>query len=241
MPAFWKPEDCLLILDNVSTLPSMVAAWVAERVFRQDTSQPGFAYLSLPSDCSSFELRRLMTSLQAQLSRLFCQAYGQTLEYYSLGRFDQKKTTRLHLDGGPACSFLMLGYEPSEITSRFLVADYSRCATDIGLTAPQFLELKNPMLKEEGRQALLPYTQNLPEWDDTRNRIVILNNSSLPMSDPLPGLGVLHGAEILSIPEMGASRIINSTMFVIQQEAPTDPGDAIRTFLKTDTISGQIL
>lgn len=80
-----------------------------------------------------------MAWLREELSGLFQAAYGQGL---SLGRFDQKKTTRLHLDGGPACSFLMLGYEPSRVTSRFLISDYSRCATDLGLSPREFLELR---------------------------------------------------------------------------------------------------
>lgn len=241
MPAFWKPEDCHLHLAAEANLPSALPDWVASKVFRQDLSQPGFACLSLPGHVDSFQLRRTMVWLREELSALFQTAYGQSLAYYSLGRFDQKKTTRLHLDGGPACSFLMLGYEPSTVTSRFLISDYSCCAVDLGLSPRDFLELRNPMFTEEGREALQAYTQEVPGWDDAQTRIVILNNSSLPASSPLPGLGILHGAEVLNIPSSGTPRIINSTMFVTQPEAPTETDEALKTFLETDAISGQIL
>jgi len=217
------------------------ATWVAERVFRHDTSQPGFACISIMDLRDSFQLRRLMVELKEALSRTFQCSYDSPLGYYSLGRFDQKKTTRLHLDGGPSCSFLMLGYEPSAVTSRFLVSDYSRCAADLGLSPREFLDLRNPMFTEEGREALQAYTQELSGWDDARTRIVILNNSSLPVSSPLPGLGILHGAEVLDIPSPGTPRIINSTMFVPQPEAPTETEEALKTFLETEAISGQIL
>ncbi|MBB5036676.1 hypothetical protein [Prosthecobacter dejongeii] len=97
------------------------------------------------------------------------------------------------------------------------------------------------MFTQKGREALQPYTQALPEWDDGQNRIVIVNNSSLPASSPLPGLGILHGAEVLNIPSPGTPRIINSTLFVPQPEAPTETNEALKTFLATDAISGQIL
>lgn len=135
----------------------------------------------------------------------------------------------------------MLGYEPSVVTSRFLISDYSRCAADLGLSPHEFLEHQNPMFTQKGREALQPYTQALPEWDDGQNRIVIVNNSSLPASSPLPGLGILHGAEVLNIPSPGTPRIINSTLFVPQPEAPTETNEALKTFLATDAISGQIL
>ena len=241
MPAFWKPEDCHIHIGAEANLAPTLPDWVATKVFRQDLTQPGFACLSLSGQVDSFQLRRTMAWLKEQLSNIFQTDHGQTLAYYSLGRFDQKKTTRLHLDGGPTCSFLMLGYEPSAVTSRFLISDYSRCAADLGLSPHEFLEHQNPMFTQEGREALQPYTQALPRWHDGQNRIVILNNSSLPASSPLPGLGILHGAEVLNIPSPGTPRIINSTLFVPQPEAPAETAEALKTFLETDAISGQIL
>ncbi|GAA5147375.1 hypothetical protein GCM10023213_41920 [Prosthecobacter algae] len=97
------------------------------------------------------------------------------------------------------------------------------------------------MFTEEGREALQAYTQEVPGWNDAQTRIVILNNSWLPAASPLPGLAILHGAEVLNIPSPGTPRIINSTMFVTQPEAPVETDEALKIFLETDAISGQIL
>ena len=90
-----------------------------------------------------------MVNLKQELSLLFKQSYGEELAYYSLGRFDQKKTTRLHLDGAPACSFLMLGYEPSLVKSRFLIADYATCAQELTLTPRQFFGPEKPHVQRK--------------------------------------------------------------------------------------------
>ncbi|MEN3942456.1 hypothetical protein WJU23_14250 [Prosthecobacter sp. SYSU 5D2] len=182
-----------------------------------------------------------MVQLQESLSCHFVDHYGIGLGFYSMGRFDQKKTTRLHLDGGPSCSFLLLGYEPSLVTSRFLVADYSRCAYELELFPRQFLDQQNPMLTEAGREAIKPWTEEVPGWDDAIPRLVVINNSSLNQGDSLPGLGVLHGAEILHIPSPATPRIINSTMIVPTTASPPGQSQAVITFLETTQISGQIL
>lgn len=218
------------------------AQQVAGLVFRHAPDEaPGYACLRVIDCPDSFALRHLMSELRNALSRIHHQRYGQRLEYYSLGRFDQKKTTRLHLDGGPSCSFLMLGYEPSEVTSCFTISDYSRCADSQGLTPAQFLQDQNPMFSEKGRAALVPYTQNIEDWDDHEYRIIIVNNGSLEAGASLPGLGVVHGAEILFDPGSDSGRIINSTMFVPESEVHTDPATALTTFLTTHEISGQLL
>lgn len=40
---------------------------------------------------------------------------GISMDYFSLARVDQKNTTKIHLDGAPPKSILILGYEPSII------------------------------------------------------------------------------------------------------------------------------
>ncbi len=77
-------------------------------------------------------------------------------------------------------------------------------------------------------------------WDDSKPRIVIINNGSLPPSSPLPGLGVLHGAVIDHVPEGDCSRIINSTMFV-PKTLSSESIESLETFLFTELISGPIL
>jgi len=232
-----------LQLDDDSQLNDQHVAAIVTCVFRQDLDEAGAICISFKNLRDSFQLRALMVKLKEQLSAWFQQQTGSRLHYYSMGRFDQKKTTRLHLDGGPACSFLMLGYEPSPVTSQFLIADFSRGAAQEGLSPQAFLESRNPMIDPEGRQVLEPFTAPIPSWDDLTTRIVLINNSSestlLPC--PFPALGVLHGADILSVPEPGSPRIINSTMLVPELEMPAENAQAVSTFLSTRSISGSIL
>lgn len=232
-----------LQLDDGNQLNDQHGGQIFASVFRQDLGEAGAICISFKNLRDSFQLRALMVKLKELLSSWFRQQTGSRLHYYSMGRFDQKKTTRLHLDGGPACSFLMLGYEPSPVTSQFLIADFSRCAAQEGLSPQAFLETRNPMINPQGRQALEPFTATIPGWNDSTTRIVLINNSSESTHLPylFPALGVLHGADILSVPEPGSPRIINSTMIVPELEMPEENAQAISTFLSTRSISGSIL
>ena len=226
---------------TLTFIPEAVVQRITADVFRHDLNAPGFACLSFPRYTHTFDLRKAMVRLQQSLSHHFQRLYGIGLGFYSMGRFDQRKTTRLHLDGGPACSFLLLGYEPSLVASRFLTADHSRCAYHLGLSPRQFLDQQNPMLTDSGRAAIKPWTKEVSGWDDATPRIVVINNSSLSHCDPLPGLGILHGAEILHIPSPVTPRIINSTMIVPTTTSLPAQEGAIKTFLETTHISGLIL
>lgn len=57
---------------------------------------------------------------------------------------------------------LMLGYEPSHVASQFLIADFSRCAVEHGLSPQKFLELRNPMMDPQSRQTLEPFIVTIP-------------------------------------------------------------------------------
>lgn len=241
MPTLRNPQDPYWRVVTTQMPSPDLTKWIADRIFRHDKNSPGFACIRFQESIHSFQLRLFMANLKQQLSLLFKQSYGEELAYYSLGRFDQKKTTRLHLDGAPACSFLMLGYEPSLVKSRFLIADYATCAQEQTLTPRQFLDQKNPMFNETGQSNLKAYTQIINEWDDSESRVVIINNGSLPSGQPWPGFGVLHGADILHVPDAKTPRIINSILFAPKSETFTESELALNTFLHTDSISGQIL
>lgn len=239
-------DDCLRLIPNDDSLMSghlsvELVSWLAQCVFRTDLHFPGFACLQFTGMNDSPRLRHIMVQLKEALSRHFEDHWNEPLDYYSLGRFDQKKSTRLHLDGGPACSFLMLGYEPSLVTSRFLIADFSRLAAERNCSGRQLLDLANPMFDESARQDLEPYTQEVPAWDDSLSRIVIVNNSVSDDLSPalsLPSWGVLHGAEILDSAGESCRRVINSTMFVPASQAPAGTEEAEHIFLTTQAISG---
>ena len=75
-----------------------------------------------------------------------------------MARFDQQETTKFHLDGAPEQSMLMLGYEPSRVVSRLFLADYTRAASDLGITPQLFLTEFNPMYRAEIEKLS-------PHWD----------------------------------------------------------------------------
>jgi hypothetical protein len=211
---------------------SRVAETVFRRVFRTSFTEPGFAVVVLPAAASSGELRQAMVGLKTQLSALHEAQSGEGLDYLSLGRFDQQNTTRLHLDGAPEQAYLMLGYEPTPVRSEFHIADYSRCAADLGLTPSEFLQRHNPMFGAH-QEKLAGYVTTLVDWQEERPRIVVINNCS-------SAHGVLHGA-IIGKPDLSQRRVINSSMLAPVSSVANDPAMQVTEFLTTDAISGPIL
>lgn len=217
-----------------------VAQVVADRVFRSDFREPGFCVVALPQSAGSVTLRQIMVNLKEALSCLYEHRFGEPLEYVSMGRFDQQNTTRLHLDGAPSRSFLMLGYEPTTVTSEFQIADYSRCAFGRGLTPVEYLAAYNPMMS--GQEGLLADELTLlKDWQEHRPRIVVVNNCSTGPGDPCHTPGVLHGARILT-PNPEATRVINSTMIVPRSLASDSAlsSSVVQAFLNTQEIAGEI-
>ncbi|MDP1591992.1 MAG: hypothetical protein Q8M07_29800 [Prosthecobacter sp.] len=215
---------------------SEVAEAVFGKVFRVDWSELGFAILVLPETTDSKALRQFMVALKQGLSACYAARWGEPLEYLSLGRFDQQNTTKLHLDGAPEVSLLMLGYEPTAVRSELQIADYSRCAFDLGLTPAEFLQHHNPMFIA-GQELLEPYTSRLTDWHEESPRIVLINNSHTAPGSPRHTAGVMHGASILR-PDPNASRIINSTMIAPASCVLEDASAKEAEFLHTDAISG---
>lgn len=191
---------------------------VYAQVFRTDFTAPGFALVSLRQAVVSASLRRFMVMLKEALAVVHRQKQGRSLNYLSLMHFDQQNTTKFHLDGGPEESYLMLGYEPSEVESVLHMADYTRAAQDLNITPHQFLRDYNPIFTR-GEQLLAAYTTRVEGFTVDRAQVLLVNNSSLPFSsDGMSSLGVLHQATIVT-PDPTKSRIINSTMLAPSEEA----------------------
>jgi hypothetical protein len=133
---------------------------------------------------------------------------------------------------------LMLGYEPSRVHSRLFLADYTRAASDLGITPQQFLHDFNPMYKK-GEDLLGRYVTELPQPHDGHSRILLINNSSLPFTEGRANpLGVMHKAIIVT-PNDAERRIVNSTMLAVGH------GDEIgeeqqQDFVTTDKISQKV-
>ena len=178
-----------------------------------------------------------MVTLKKWLSEIEMRRSGRSFVYRSMSRFDQQETTKFHLDGAPAESLLVLGYEPSNVRSRLLLADFSRAAFDLGITPEQFLTDYNPTFRR-GEDVLSRYVTELPQPEIGHSRILLVNNSSLPFSeDRTHSLGVMHKAEIIN-PNEAERRIINSTMLVLEGEEISVEKQV--EFVRTDKISQKV-
>lgn len=190
---------------------SLIAPDVYNRTCRTDFDEPGFCVVNVGPSVDSVAFRRMMVELKCAMTALHASETGNTLIYLSAARFDQQETTRPHLDGGPEECFLMLGYEPSDVDAEVEIADYAKCAFDLGITPNDFLAKHNPMF-QSGAEMLGPYSTRIPCFSRTDFQILCINNSSAMFSrNPPTWQGTLHTATILT-PDESKRRVINSTM-----------------------------
>ena len=235
----WTANSYLI---DVSESPEGLLATNAEAIFdavwRFDFSAPGFCLLDLGPDVDSHELRSLMLDLKERLSEVGSRRYGVRFVYRSLGRFDQQETTKFHRDGAPDQSLLLLGYEPSAVRSRLALADYSRCAYNLGIEPVRFLDEFNPMYRK-GEERLSSHVTELPQPEEEHSRILLINNSSLPYTEARTNsLGVLHKAEIIK-PNEFERRIVNSIMLAAGGPEDIDE-EPLRAFVASEEISQKL-
>jgi hypothetical protein len=229
-------EYCLNLMSTPgSSITHATAETVYDLVWRFDFTAPGFCLLDAGPGVDSHTLRVWMVDLKRRLSEVCRRRTGKPFLYRSMARFDQQVTTKFHLDGAPAQSMLILGYEPSRVDSRLFLTDFTRAAFDLRITPERFLKDFNPMYRK-GEELLARYVTELPQPGDGHSRILVINNGSLPFSeDRTNPLGVMHKAIIVA-PDEAERRIVNSTMLV------TEGGDEISAekqleFVSTDRIS----
>lgn len=205
----WPPDAICLRPEfpDVTT----IAAELYARTCRVDFATPGFCLINFGDEYDSVAFRQKMVDLKQAMARLHEAHSGKTLAFLSAARFDQQETTRPHLDSGPDECFLMLGYEPSDVNARLTFIDYSKCASDHGLTPKELLDKHNPMFKSAD-ELFKPYSTRLPCFSRNAYQVVCINNSSAAINKDEPRWqGVLHTAEILT-PDDSKRRVINSTM-----------------------------
>jgi hypothetical protein len=217
------------------------AAAVFDRVWRCAFTAPGFCLLDLGPAVDSHKLRTLMLRLKERLGEVCLARTGRRFALRSVGRFDQQETTKFHLDGGPEASLLMLGYEASRVRSRLALADYTRCAFDLGITPERFLHEHNPMFAP-GARLLEPYVTEVRQAAAEHLQILLINNSWLPFTPARTNpLGVMHRAEMLN-PSAAETRIVNSAMLELADPATPEAVDVAKQdeFVRTDAISQKL-
>ena len=211
---------------------------VYDLVWRVDFTAPGFAALDIPPGPDSHTLRSWMVDLKQRLSEIGVRRGMGPFTYRSMARFDQQETTKLHLDGAPEQSMLMLGYEPSKVQSRLFLADFTRAAFDLSITPQEFLRDWNPMYKK-GEDLLGRYVTELPQPLDGHSRILLVNNSSLPFTEARTNpLGIMHKAIIVT-PNVGERRIVNSTMLTMNENDEIGQ-EQQQEFVSMDKISEKV-
>jgi hypothetical protein len=229
----WKLDD--YCFDLSATPGSVVAEKVCDLVWRSDFTAPGFCLLDTGPGLDSHALRSWMVSLKGRMSEVSIGRGGKPFLFASMARFDQQVTTKFHLDGAPAESMLILGYEPSRVVSRLFLADFTRAAFDLGITPQQFLQDFNPMFKK-GEELLAHYATELPQPAEGHSRILVINNSSVPFIEArMNPLGVMHKAIIVT-PDESERRIVNSTMLVTEDGNEVS-ADKQEEFVATENIS----
>jgi hypothetical protein len=227
---------CISVTDHQQLMAQ--AERVFDLVWRADFTAPGFSVLDTGPGLDSHTLRSWMVDLKLRLGEIGVSRGRGRFTYKSMARFDQQETTKFHLDGAPDQSLLMLGYEPSNVQSRLFLADYSRAASDLGITPQQFLHNYNPMFKK-GEELLGRYVTELPQPVVGHSRILLVNNSSLPFTVGRTNpLGVMHKAVIVT-PDDAERRIVNSTMLTVG-EADEIGQEQQQDFVATDKISEKV-
>jgi hypothetical protein len=218
-----------------------LAEIIHAQTFRYDLNAPGFSLLSFACSISSEQMRGCMVDLKRALDALHHARAGKRLVYLSMARFDQQTTTKFHLDGAPPESFLMLGYEPSEVDCELAMADFSLASWKLGIEPARFIEVHNPMYAS-GAKLLEGTITPLTDFDPSIANILVINNSSQAFDGTGKNLlGVMHQATIPH-PDPSRRRIINSTMIGcaddISQE--TVPPSKQTDYVATTHVSGPV-
>ena len=231
----WNPDSICLRPPTLDVVA--IAREVYDRTCRTTFDAPGFCLVDVGDSIGSVAFRHLMTDIKREMAAVHVSRTNQTLIYLSALRFDQQESTKPHLDGGPDECFLMLGYEPSDISSELEISDYTKCAASLGLSPKEFMAKHNPMFKA-GADLLQPYVTKIPCFGTRNFQVVCINNSCAPFSvGGTQWQGVLHTARILT-PDESKRRVINSTMIASAPLGATDLVDeaSLQDFIHTSEV-----
>ena len=207
---------------------------IYQAVFRNSTSQPGFYYQDLGKQLNSKAFRQRMIELKDGLSYISEQASNKKLNYQSIGRFNHQHSSRFHRDSAEPLSFLMLGYEPTQVESKVYIADYTKLIESQNISLEAYFEGDEGINTAADEKQLNPYVTELSPFSKDNYRLLLLNNSK---SFQEKTFGVFHRGEISQKVDQ-EDRIINYMMlYLCDKEAEEQHSvEAISEFVNTDKV-----
>lgn len=203
-------------------------------IFRQSTKQPGYFYWNLGSNLDSHRFRLLLIKLKKELSVQCEQKLNKKLLLKSLGRFNQQHSSKPHRDTSVDHSFLILGYEPTNVDSKIFVTDYTKYIEEHHLSLEEFFGKNKDANLVKDTSAFSSYINEIKSFTKKHYRILIVNNSK---SFEEKTYGVFHSAEIPKKTET-EDRIINYVMLQLSDLKSKEQYTTqdIEEFLNTDNV-----
>ncbi len=181
----------------------------------QDLLRDGYAVVA-GAVSSSRDQRRLMVELAGRFDEPTVPA--------ALMRFDQQQTTRWHIDGGPDRGVLMLGYEPTVVRVRVMLASLERLAQHLNVAHDEAAHQAQRGLHDEWiAESAIELALDFDAYP-----IVLVNNSATAE-------GMLHRAEILE-PDPSAKRVVNSALFGLGHEDAEAFERETKAFIETHEV-----
>ncbi|MEL6535776.1 MAG: hypothetical protein AAFQ98_10210 [Bacteroidota bacterium] len=207
---------------------------IYQAVFRRSTEQPGFYFEDLGPQGDSSAFRKRMVALKEGLARLCKMHTRQRLNYQWMGRFSHQHTSQFHRDSAQPHSYLILGYEPTQVESKVSLADYTKLVEDQGISLAEYFGGSQEVNTANADPQLQRYVTELAPFPKNHYRLLLLNNSK---SFETTTYGVFHRGEVLQ-KVAGEDRILNSLMLyttTLEEEDPHTPQE-VNNFVTTEHV-----
>lgn len=223
------------LVNNTSAFSRKELNDIYNGVIRDGTDQPGFYYEDYGDQIDSKAFRQRMVELKEGLSNLCKFRSNKQLNYQWMGRFSHQHTSGFHRDSAAEHSFLILGYEPTNIDSRVYLADYTKMIENQNISLETYFDGNQDVNVASNDSQIEAYVTELTPFPKNHYRLLVINNSK---SFKEKTYGVFHRGEVLQKMD-GEDRVLNSLMLCLcditieEQHSP----EAIMNFVNTDNVN----
>lgn len=203
-------------------------------VIRDATDSPGFYYKDLGRDMDSKSFRKVMVELKERLSEHCKRTINKQLNYHWMSRGNHRNSSKFHIDSATDHSILMLGYEPTTVESKVLLADYTKYLEDKGLSAQEYFSNGLNGTYAPNDDELQLYVSELSPFPKEHYRLVVINNSR---SFGQKTYGIFHRGEVYENFNQ-SDRVVDALMISICEVGTEEiHGEhAINNFMNTDHV-----